>query len=1534
MSQEFKSTLDFYEIKERFPKANTGEVYPDYKIDEKTDDLMIRGDSFYAVWDPDLKRWNRNIRSIKRLVDQDVKKYLLIRQMATEDSGTRWNAKYLKYNSSGKWAEFKSYIRNLSDDYHRLDEKVSFKDPNDASVLVDYKGRQHKKEDYVSKCLPYSLQMDSECPAWDELISTLYDPEERDKIEWAIGSIICGDSKRIQKFLVLYGKQGTGKGTILDIVAKLFNGYCATFKAENLVHGGDNFNLDFLSEDPLVAIDADTNLSRIESNVLINQIVSHEQLKVNEKFKNKYPNKPICMLMLGTNQQVKITDAKSGIIRRLIDVESSSRKIPEDEYFELLDRIDYELGAIAGHCLKVYQELGRTYYSDYVPVRMMYRSDPFFNFMEEVIYDYIKDKDEAIERGDHSVYSGIAAMDLWRKWKAYCEDSGIEHTRKRFEIIDEAKNYFKEYVKETRIDGVHIRGLLRDLRYGMFNQGDFEQNKTRRERKKKNQPLSESKDDSVVLKEDPEKYSYGWLNLNQTISLLDKELADCIAQYARKATGLPIRSWNHVSTKLKDLDTSQLHWVKGPGKLIFVDYDKHGPDGKKDLALNLKAAVESGLPKTYTELSNSGGGLHSYYWYEGDVNELSNLLDAEIEIKTFPEDKNLSIRRRVSRCNDLPIARISSGLPFKEKKKTMLNKEGIKDEQHLRNVILKTIAKEIQPYGQEPKTVICVKYIRDVLKEAQDKGMVYDLHDLENVIYSFAANSHHNSAECIDMFYSMELTCPKKEVSAAPVVDSVPYKEEAPIIILDCEVVRNMTLIVYKELEADGVAGIFKKPEERNKCIRLFNPKPYQIEQLLEMRIVGHNVTGYDNHILYALYLGKKPEEVFNISQSIINGDRAPYREARNISYTDTLDVASEKKSLKKLEIEMHIPHKEMEIEWDKPLPESEWERLALYCENDVLATEAYFLSPKWQADFKARKILADLTGLTVNESTNNLVAQLLFGDEKNPQKEFIYPDLKKEFPEYRFEFGKSYYRHKIYVDNSEDFSERLTWAMDYYKNLLVGYNPDGRWIEVDELIGEGGRVYAEPGGYYHVITFDVSGMHPSSYIVEKGFGIYTQTYKDLYEARIAIKHKDYDTARKLFGGRLAPYLDNEDDADDLAYALKIVLNSTYGAGAAHYKNRIRDDRNVDNWVAKRGALFMEKLRLEVQKRGGHVIHIKTDSIKLVQPSQELQDFVVQFGADHGYTFEVESKYERICLVNHAVYIAYREKDDPSWLKECKKAKKKVEETGKPYIEPTRWTATGAQFAHPFVFKQLFSREPMEFWDFCEMKTVKTALYLDLNERLENVEQEEKEKKKIETRMRKLRKILDTGKDGTKDISDLDREKMKAELDDLPKDIDVLDKIIAKGHHYSFVGKAGEFMPVKDGCGGGLLMRKESDEGFGYATGAKGYRWVESETLQKVDNWQEFIDIRYFRGLTDEAVKTIQRFTDFELFVRGEEGIILPEDRIPEYNTDPWVLPCKTEQYAYCSDCPDFVSDENGYSCKKGYTITNQILGESKEILL
>ena len=129
-------------------------------------------------------------------------------------------------------------------------------------------------------------------------------------------------------------------------------------------------------------------------------------------------------------------------------------------------------------------------------------------------------------------------------------------------------------------------------------------------------------------------------------------------------------------------------------------------------------------------------------------------------------------------------------------------------------------------------------------------------------------------------------------------------------------------------------------------------------------------------------------------------------------------------------------------------------------------------------------------------------------------------------------------------------------------------------------------------------------------------------------------------------------------------------------------------------------------------------------------------------------------------------------------------------------------------------------------------------------------------------------------------------------------------------------------------------MRKEYSGGYGYETGAKGYRWLESESMAKLDDWKKYIDIRYFRGLVDDARDTIGKYCDFDIFVH-EESILKPEDQIVEYNVDPWMLPCKSEAYAYCSDCPDFENDENGNCiCKKGYDITNQFLGESKEILL
>jgi hypothetical protein len=320
------------------------------------------------------------------------------------------------------------------------------------------------------------------------------------------------------------------------------------------------------------------------------------------------------------------------------------------------------------------------------------------------------------------------------------------------------------------------------------------------------------------------------------------------------------------------------------------------------------------------------------------------------------------------------------------------------------------------------------------------------------------------------------------------------------------------------------------------------------------------------------------------------------------------------------------------------------------YCVNDVRATEAV-LEDRWQ-DFVARQILAELSGLTINDTTQRHTAKIIFGDEKNPQQYFVYTDLSEEFNGYTFDAGRSSYR---------------------------GEDP-----------GEGGYVYAEPGIYSSVALLDVASMHPTTIELLNVFGKYTERFSALKEARVAIKRGAFDKARKMMNGRLAPYLENEDRADKLAYALKIVINIVYGLTSAKFDNPFRDKRNKDNIVAKRGALYMIDLKHDLQEAGFKVAHIKTDSVKIPNATGKAIAFVIRHGKQYGYDFEHEITYDKLCLVNDAVYIA--RKGDT-------------------------WTAVGSQFQHPYVYKTLFSGEKLTFDDFCESKNVvQGAMYLDREE--------------------------------------------------------------------------------------------------------------------------------------------------------------------------------------------------------------------------
>lgn len=1304
--------IDFLFIARRTGKHGVIEIYPKLII-KHSKDLMIRGGDFYAIWLQERGLWSTDEQDALQLIDRELDNYADAHKADFDNYRVlhMWDAE------SGMIDIWHRYCqRQMRDSFVMLDEKLIF---SNTDV---------KKEDYASKRLPYPLEQGS-IKAWNELMSVLYAPDERMKIEWAIGAIVNGDSKKIQKFIVMYGAPGTGKSTVINIIQKLFAGYYSAFDAKVLGSSSNAFALEAFKANPLIAIQHDGDLSRIEDNTRINSLVSHESMTVNEKFKSAYENRFKCFLILGTNNPVRITNAKSGIVRRLIDVEPTGNKVPAKKYEELISQIDFELGAIAWYCRNVYEN-NKHAYDDYIPIRMLSASNDMYNFMEDSYYVFKKE-------------DGVSLQVAWEMYKNFCTSTNVPYMSSRRVFKEELMNYFRDYKERVNTDsGERIRSY-----YSGFKTEKFEK----------------KSDFGASI---PEK-AKSWVDFKVQHSVLDDICKDCPAQYANE-TGTPTQKWEKVKTKLADLDTSRLHYVKVPENHIVIDFDIPGEDGKKSFERNLEAA--SKWPKTYAELSKSGAGIHLHYIYSGDASKLSRIYDEHIEVKVFTGKS--SLRRKLSKCNDIPVAPISSGLPMKGEK--MVSTDRVQSEKALRVLIMRNLNKEIHPY-----TKPSIDFIYKILEDAYNSDLTYDVDDMRNSILGFAASSTNQADACLKIVSKMHFK--SKEPTAV-----VTY--EAPIVFFDCEVFPNLLLVNWKFQSTPD--------KEEPTVYRLINPSADDIAKLAQYRLIGFNNRKYDNHILYARMIGWSVEAIYNLSQQIINERTGFFGEAYNFSYTDIYDFSAKKQSLKKFEIELGIHHQELGLPWDQPVPEEKWEEVARYCDNDVLATEAVFNAR--HADFVAREILADVAGMTVNDTTNSLTTRIIFGKEKNPR--LVYTDLAT---------GES----DDLIEVEPDILTKNT-----YLNAFPGYEwvkgEDGRMHNMfrGTDLGLGGYVYAEPGMYWNVALLDVASLHPHSAVALNYFGEYTKNFNDLMDVRIYVKHKEYDKAKKLFNGKLAKYLDDPKQAKALSQALKIAINSVYGLTSATFENPFRNRKNANNIVALRGALFMRTLQDEVQQRGFVVAHIKTDSIKIPDATPEIIDFCMKFAEKYGYTFEHEATYEKMCLVNDAVYIA-RYLDADQCQAQYGYVPEKNEEHGR------EWTATGTQFQIPYVFKTLFSHEPVVFADLCQTKTVsKGAIYLDKNE-------------------------------------------------DLPEG----------EHKYIFVGRVGSFCPIKPGCGGAVLLRESGVNDAGEKTyaavgGSKGYRWLESEMVHELQ-MEKDIDRSYFDKMADDAADAIAKYGDYEWFVADDAGM-------------------------------------------------------------
>ena len=760
----------------------------------------------------------------------------------------------------------------------------------------------------------------------------------------------------------------------------------------------------------------------------------------NEKFKTTYANDFKCFLFMGTNRPVKITDAKSGLIRRLIDVTPSGNKLNPREYDTCFEQVNFELGAIAYHCREVYLS-NRRMYDDYIPVSMFGASNDFYNFIIDSYYTFKKE-------------DGTTLNAAWEMYKVYCEDAKVPYPLSQRAFSEELKNYFRDFDQSMDLeDGSRIRRYYRGFRTEKFEG-----------------PRS-------VKKVEPKVET--WLTFKQQRSIFDAECADCFAQYA-STNETPSQAWDKVTTKLSDLDTSRLHYVRTEEAHIVIDFDKKGPDGKKSFERNLEAA--SKWPPTYAELSKSGAGIHLHYIYTGDVTRLSRIFEPDVEIKAFTGKS--SLRRRLTKCNDIPIATISSGLPLKGDDR-MVNFEALKSEKAIRTLIARNLNKEVHP-----ATKPSIDFIYKILEDAYNSDLKYDVSDMYGAVLAFAANSTNQADYCVKLVNKMQF-------KSAEISESKDPEDDSLLVFYDIEVFPNLFLVNWKFRGKD-------KP-----VVRMINPGPTEIEDILKFNLIGFNNRDYDNHMLYAAYLGYTNEQLYKLSTRLVNKSKAIQRQAKigeafNLSYTDVFDFSTKKQSLKKWEIELGIHHQELGLPWNKPVPKELWVKVAEYCDNDVIATEAVFDAR--QGDFMARKIQVDLvklmygiTNVSVNDTTNTLSGKIIFGRNTKPQGQFNWRNLalpvgSDQYEEYRIKFGPDYKFRVFNADGLPEYRDYIPgevlpegWSiLPFFK----GYKfENGKSTYLGFEIGEGGRVYANPGMYGPTWDGDVASMHPHSIIFECVFG-------------------------------------------------------------------------------------------------------------------------------------------------------------------------------------------------------------------------------------------------------------------------------------------------------------------------------------------------------------------------------------------------------------------------------------------------------------
>ena len=345
-------------------------------------------------------------------------------------------------NSVTALARFRAFVRDERWD-HDPDVLVC---KNGALHLPNGELRPHSKEHYATSAVPYDYDPEARAPCWRFLLHSSVCEAQAFLRDFAGYALTTDTSHELAVWL--YGPPGSGKSTFLLGLETMLGARAGTLGLADIER--THFALSGIAGKTLLTA-AEQPSAFLRSTHIINQLISGEKLRVEQKYRDGYDIVPRAKILWGMNELPRVGDANSGIFRR-VKVVAFPPLAPEDRYPEIKAGIVHEGPGILNWALEGLRRLRQRGHFE-IPEAVQSATD---NFREsnDVLATFVEERcDTTIPEASES------SSALYREYKSWCEDTGhrpLSATR----IAEEWKRLGIEHYKaagKARYRGVRVR---------------------------------------------------------------------------------------------------------------------------------------------------------------------------------------------------------------------------------------------------------------------------------------------------------------------------------------------------------------------------------------------------------------------------------------------------------------------------------------------------------------------------------------------------------------------------------------------------------------------------------------------------------------------------------------------------------------------------------------------------------------------------------------------------------------------------------------------------------------------------------------------------------------------------------------------------------------------------------------------------------------------------------------------------------------------------------------------------------------------